>query len=240
MIKEDVKNLNNEEFIILNSWGKELKIPLRYSTKAKKVSVKITPNGAEMVLPIKISFNNKHKDFVLAKEPWIRKKLAIFSDSIIVSQDEIPIWGQYYKIERKSSANIKIHLSENKIEIYSTKNNHKFLLTMFLKEKLRTQIDKIAKNIGTIHKLSYSKIKLSNAKFRWGSCSSKKELSFNWRLIFAPLGILEYLVAHEMAHLAEMNHSTKFWTLVKKIYPDYKNAELWLKRNGFKLYKYLQ
>jgi predicted metal-dependent hydrolase len=64
-------------------------------------------------------------------------------------------------------------------------------------------------------------------------------LSFNWRLVFAPKEILEYLVVHEMCHMIEMNHSMRFWNLVEKLYPDYKVAKLWLKQNGVRLHQYL-
>jgi predicted metal-dependent hydrolase len=70
---------------------------------------------------------------------------------------------------------------------------------------------------------------LSNAGSRWGSCNSKKEVRLNWRLIQAPPHIINYVAAHELAHLKEMNHSAKFWATVEKIYPDYKKAEKELK-----------
>lgn len=70
---------------------------------------------------------------------------------------------------------------------------------------------------------------LSNARSRWGSCNSKQEIRLNWRLLQAPPHIINYVVAHELAHLKEMNHSAKFWAMVEKIYPDYKTAEKELK-----------
>lgn len=74
---------------------------------------------------------------------------------------------------------------------------------------------------------------------RWGSCCSKGNPVFNWRVVFAPFEVLKYLVAHEMVHLKEMNHSKNFWELVEDIYPEYQPAKLWLKRNGKSLYSYL-
>lgn len=78
---------------------------------------------------------------------------------------------------------------------------------------------------------------LSNARSRWGSCNSRQEIRLNWRLLQAPPHIINYVVAHELAHLKEMNHSAKFWAIVEKIYPDYKTAEKELKVWSAKLHQ---
>ena len=78
---------------------------------------------------------------------------------------------------------------------------------------------------------------LSNARSRWGSCNSRQEIRLNWRLLQAPPHIINYVVAHELAHLKEMNHSAKFWAMVEKIYPDYKTAEKELKVWSAKLHQ---
>lgn len=73
------------------------------------------------------------------------------------------------------------------------------------------------------------KLLISNARTRWGSCNSKREIRLNWRLLQAPPHLINYVVCHELAHLKEMNHSAKFWAVVASIYPDYKAAEKELK-----------
>ena len=78
---------------------------------------------------------------------------------------------------------------------------------------------------------------LSSARSRWGSCNSKQEIRLNWRLLQAPPHIINYVVAHELAHLKEMNHSAKFWAIVERIYPDYKTAEKELKAWSAKLHR---
>ena len=83
--------------------------------------------------------------------------------------------------------------------------------------------------------VSYGKITLRQQKTRWGSCSSEKNLNFNWKLILAPPEVLDYVVVHELCHLKEMNHSKAFWDEVGKVMPEYETYKLWLKENGWKL-----
>ncbi len=83
--------------------------------------------------------------------------------------------------------------------------------------------------------VDYNTITIRDQKTRWGSCSSKGNLSFSWRLILAPPKVLDYVVVHELCHRKEMNHSPRFWALVESIIPDYKTHRKWLKENGEKL-----
>ena len=80
--------------------------------------------------------------------------------------------------------------------------------------------------------VSYQRISVRAAKTRWGSCSSKGNLNFNWRLVLAPREVLDYVVVHELAHRKEMNHSPAFWAEVEKILPDYRERRKWLKTYG--------
>lgn len=80
----------------------------------------------------------------------------------------------------------------------------------------------------------YNKIAFKNTKTRWGSASSNKNLSFNWRIIMASIDIIEYVAAHETAHLIEMNHKQSFWRLCEKLCPNSIQKHKWLKKNGYK------
>lgn len=84
--------------------------------------------------------------------------------------------------------------------------------------------------------VTYGRITIRNQRTRWGSCSSKGNLNFNWRLIFAPEEVVDYIVVHELAHRKEMNHSRAFYNVVASVLPDYKVREKWLKENGEKLW----
>lgn len=79
---------------------------------------------------------------------------------------------------------------------------------------------------------TYNSVKITSAMTRWGSCTSKKNLNFTYRLALAPGRVRDYVIVHELCHLRQMNHSKKFWSEVEAIMPDYKTQEKWLKENG--------
>jgi predicted metal-dependent hydrolase len=85
------------------------------------------------------------------------------------------------------------------------------------------------------HNFTPKQIKISSAKTRWGSCSHNGTLNFTWRLVMAPLDVIDYVVVHELTHLRVKNHSSKFWNVVESIYPEYKKQRKWLRENGEKL-----
>lgn len=84
----------------------------------------------------------------------------------------------------------------------------------------------------------FKDIRIKDQKSRWGSCSSKGNLNFNWRIIMAPEPVCDYVVIHELCHLVFMDHSANFWNLVERICPDYRQYKKWLKDNGKQLYPF--
>lgn len=109
-----------------------------------------------------------------------------------------------------------------------------------LPEKERSRYMEIARDIFTrktayyarIMGVTYGRISIREQKTRWGSCSSQGNLNFNWRLIFAPENVLDYVVVHELAHRKEMNHSKAFYAIVESVLPDYRVSRKWLRDNG--------
>lgn len=102
------------------------------------------------------------------------------------------------------------------------------------REVFALKTDYYAKNMG----VAYGRISIRDQKTRWGSCSAEGNLNFNWRLVMAPAGVLDYVVVHELAHRKEMNHSAAFWEVVEETMPEYKKYRKWLKENGQTLHRY--
>ena len=96
----------------------------------------------------------------------------------------------------------------------------------------RCEIKEKLKYYSSIIGVSYNDVRIKEQKTRWGSCSKKGNLNFNWKLIMAPAWVLNYVIVHELCHLRYLNHSKEFWSILANYMPDYKNATAWLKENG--------
>jgi hypothetical protein len=227
----------------LSQLGEQLVVKVRQSLKAKHRSIRIHHHGqVELVIPFNDNFLNA-QDILNAKERWIRSKLnkikpkELINKSICVG-DVIPILGVPHTIFHHVDANNRtiqvvsgsIYISQSDIYLYGLR---RFLLQL-LREKIEVYLAKFSLSL----KVSYRRYSIKDTKSRWGSCTSKGDLNFSWRLIFAPEKVVTYLVAHEICHIKEMNHSKKFWQLVANIYPEYKQAKMWLKNNGRTLHNY--
>jgi predicted metal-dependent hydrolase len=105
----------------------------------------------------------------------------------------------------------------------------------FYREETRRIVEGLVKLYNIENKFEINNIFIKSQKTRWGSCSNRGNLNFNWKLSMAPPEVIEYVVIHELCHRLEMNHSSKFWAYVKKMCPDYKNHKNWLKKNHFRL-----
>ena len=225
------------EFVILDKLGSSIKVTVRQSSKAKRTAIRIKARQAELVLP-----NNNLKaayPFLLSKEAWIRQKLAKIIPETYVDPNIIPIFDKPYSLQHIAANHDNVQIQNNIIQIYTQSAYATNTLMEFLRHKLLLEIEQLVTTLSKQHKLNFNQIKLIANKRKWGSCSSKKVLSFNWRLIFAPKEVLYYVVVHEMCHLVEMNHSPRFWKLVENIYPDYRACKAWLKENSLRLSQYL-
>jgi predicted metal-dependent hydrolase len=109
------------------------------------------------------------------------------------------------------------------------------VFTHWYKERAFEIISERVKQYAGQYNFTPKQVKISSAKTRWGSCSPSGTLNFTWRLVMAPLDVVDYVVVHELAHLRVKNHSSKFWKVVKTICPDFNKQRKWLKENGEKL-----
>ncbi len=122
----------------------------------------------------------------------------------------------------------------NTTYIYLTPAEQKRLRTLE-KRYRNTARDIFTKRVAQYHQMTggnYTSITIRDQKSRWGSCSSRGTLSFNYRLVFAPPKVLDYVVVHELCHLTHMNHSKDFWSMVERIMPEYKEYKKWLREHG--------
>lgn len=153
--------------------------------------------------------------------------------------------GNYKEFVYKyySGKEAKIFLRNEKIDVYINSkwdNSRKErevecgLLKWYKSQALETISHRVEK-LSYLLKVNYNNIRIKDQKTRWGSCSQKGNLNFNWRLIKAPQWVLDYVVIHELCHLKHLNHSKEFWNMVEEYCEEYKNAKDWLNNNAYKL-----
>lgn len=203
------------------------------SMKRRSLSLHIEPDGSLVVkaptLVPKFAINH----FIRSNEAWIEKRQQeLKARSISRKPDTYLYLGKLYTLEVRPNQKEIIEV-EDKMYLGSPNKTYakKYLLSWY-KQQARKVISERVYYYAKISGATFSSIKLMSATTRWGSCSSEKALNFNWKLIMAPLPVLDYVVAHELAHLTEMNHSRDFWETVRKMYPLYREYRTWLKRHG--------
>ena len=224
----------------INNLIQQFNINIRKSKKAKNIAIKIINQKVELVIPFWVPLKFGYK-FLISKETWIENKLRnITNINDQTNKNQYPIFGKYYDVVHAECRLMKYAKIEgDTIKLFGMKEDINTILKDLFISIVTNKIYELCEFYANKHHFTYRKIAIKEMKTKWGSCSSLKNLSFNWRIVFAPIEVVEYLVVHELCHLKEMNHSKKYWKLVEKIYPNYKEQRLWLRKNGVKLYSYL-
>lgn len=173
----------------------------------------------------------KKRFWIKEKQEFVRDRYTKVIPKEFVSGEGFLYLGNMYKLEFVDVLNMPI-VFNNSFKI-ARKNYDiaKEILIGWYQEQAYQKISERVNWHSSLSGLKYNKIKLSDAQKRWGSCSAKGNLNFSWRLIMAPLRVLDYVVVHELAHLEEKNHSKRFWNKIKIMQPDYEQYKDWLKEN---------
>ncbi|WP_298858480.1 SprT family zinc-dependent metalloprotease [uncultured Sulfitobacter sp.] len=211
---------------------------LRRSAQAKRISLRISQLDGRVTLTMpKRLAEREAMDFARSKEGWIRKHLeARGEDETVGIGSELPLAGKMYPVV--SGTGRRVQITPEGIFVPGPAERVSKRLGAHLKEIARDRLagasDDYAARLGR----SYSRLSLRDTRSRWGSCTSDGGLMYSWRLIMAPPEVLDYVAAHEVAHLAQMNHSQAFWDEVTRIYGDYAAARGWLRTHGSTLHRY--
>ncbi len=188
-------------------------------------------------IPKYVSFN-KGLTFARENAEWIHKQVSSLSPLIFIENNANIIFeGRAKKIIFENNANTNVFIQKNNIIIKAKDNKHRIILREWMKKRTLSILENVIKNYSKTLKVHVKKIRLSSSYNYWGYCNSAGVISINWRLIFAPLEVIHYIVAHELSHLIEFNHSDKFWHQVESLCPDYKKQIKWLKKNDNYLYR---
>ena len=223
-------------------------VEIRRHPTARRLTLRVSHTSRAVVLTMPRHTDFREADRFLAKSlDWVRQRLAGVPDAVPFGAGEmLPVRGKLHQIEFAGRAPGRpvVEVGEACLGrparlIVSGAPEHapRRLRDWLHAEARRGLEDRVAYHSGRLG-LKARRVTVRDQKSRWGSCSSDGQLSFSWRLILAPPLVLDYVSAHEVAHLAEMNHGPRFWRLVQETMPRLEEAKLWLRTKGMDLYRY--
>lgn len=230
--------MSNAESDIVLEGDPPIPVVLRRSARARRITLRISQIDGRVTLTLpKRLAAREALDFARSKEDWIRHHLEARGADINVGFGaQIPFGGQQLRVVPGTGRSVRIGTEEIAVPGSSDRVGAKLgaYLKQVARDRLAGACDEYASRLG----YSYSRITMRDTRSRWGSCTSDGALMFSWRLIMVPPPILDYVAAHEVAHLAEMNHSPAFWAGVERIYGPYKEARRWLRTEGNAVHRY--
>jgi predicted metal-dependent hydrolase len=213
------------------------KVPVRVrvSRRARRVALKIDAIGdaVELVVPPRTSIP-RALNFLESNREWVESRLAALPPRIVFADGEkVPVLGVPHRIRHvaRSSKNGPVWIEGREIRVSGDAAHIARRVRDFLKERARAEYGPRARKLAEQIGRKVGRISVRDTSTRWGSCSANGNMAFSWRLIMAPEAVLHYVVAHEVAHLAEMNHGPRFWKLVEKLVPDVERHRDWLNDN---------
>ncbi|MBC7133765.1 MAG: M48 family metallopeptidase [Roseovarius sp.] len=213
-------------------------ITLRRSARARRISLRVSGIDGTVTLTVPRGVNAAEAlAFARSREDWLRGHLARRPEAVPVAAGVLlPIEGALWRIAPGRGRQVVLEAGEARVpgpeEMLAPR------LAAWLRGRARDRLamasDRHAARLGE----RFTRLTLRDTRSRWGSCSSGGALSYSWRLILAPPEVLDYVAAHEVAHLAEMNHSPAFWALVARLCPGFEAPRRWLRQEGAGLHRY--
>lgn len=225
---------------LLKVAGRMLEVRVRLNPRARRMIVKVNPATGEVsvIAPTRRGLAVA-LDFARGETDWISGQLAKVPGSVALKPGEvIPFRGHPHEIRAIARGPAPVWREDGIIWVRGREAHASRRVLDFLKREARALFEERALAHAARAGVKPSRITVRDTASRWGSCSSARSLSFSWRLILAPDFVLDYVVAHEVAHLREMNHSPRFWAHVRELVPNMDMPQNWLKLNGRELQRY--
>ena len=215
-------------------------VAIRRSPRARRIQIRVAPVGGavELVLPPGAT-RADGLAFLKAKEGWIAERTANALSRVPFADGTVlPFLGGALTIRRAGRARAGARRDGDTLRVSGRPEDVPPAVEAWLRRAARAEIEpRVAEKAARLGK-PHGRITLRDTTSRWGSCSAGGNLGFSWRLVLAPPQILDYVVAHEVAHLAEHNHGKRFWAHVARLCDDPEGARKWLRRNGAALHRY--
>ena len=213
--------------------------------RLKSASIDVEDNLVKVTVPKNLS-DERIEELIKGRTLWIKQKLALQASAIVskpkeyVDGEAFAYLGRNYRLKCAKGVEESVKLKSGYLNV-TTKNGKrnsehlKAVVEQWYRTKALSRLNDKTRRYSAILKVEPTSINLKDYKAMWGSCSPKGVVSYNWRIILAPHKIVDYIVVHELCHLIEPNHSSKYWKQVRSVIPDYEHSKEWLKNNGSSL-----
>jgi predicted metal-dependent hydrolase len=218
--------------------GRTLPLKIVQNDRARRLTLRIDSSGQGLRITVPPGLRRGEVEkFLDRHQDWLEQRLAKVPTRPQVRPGiRIPVRGVPHRIVHESAKRGTVTLSRDErgplLIVHGERVHLPRRIADYLKREAKREIERlVAKHTEAIGKHAKA-IRFKDTSSRWGSCTSEGNLSFSWRIMMAPPPVINYLVAHEVAHLKEMNHGPKFWKLCEQLCPDTARCKDWLKRNG--------
>ena len=219
---------------------RDVTLAIHRHRRARRLTLHVDQASGEvrLVLPQRAPLREGFA-FAKRKAGWIRAQLdALPPRRPFVEGAAVPYLGQPHVVRRDPAARRGVWRDDGEIRVSGQPEFLPRRLTDFLKREARRELTERAHSKADTIGRRVKRISLRDTKSRWGSCASTGEINFSWRLIMAPEPVLDYVVAHEVAHLAYMDHNRAFWKLVTELTDEVAAPQRWLREHGSGLLRY--
>lgn len=177
-------------------------------------------------------------EFAQTNASWMRKQIVVAPPSVVLKPgDFLPLEGKDRLIVHQDAPGVKIELSEDTITVFCREARFARALERFLRQRALEIVTRLSYEKAALIGKPIQSVTCRDTTSRWGSCTHDGKLSYSWRVIMAPFEVIDYLVAHEVAHLKVFNHSARFWETCRKLTDHTTFGKHWLQQNGSKLHQ---
>jgi predicted metal-dependent hydrolase len=225
--------------------GTSMSYVLRRSSRSHYLRLEIVPGTGLVVTAPRHADTSFIESFIEQKQNWILKKLDSYKKAVVASPGEIKDGGttgylgkdMTISLEHREGKPAMVRLEKDRLLVNLNGSGHNLQTTVeaWYKFQVNVVIKDRLEYWSKLMQIDFCAYKIRGQRTRWGSCSRNGNLSFNWKLIKTPPEVIDYVIVHEIAHLKQMNHSARFWALVERYCPDYKNHRKWLHDHNFLL-----
>lgn len=225
---------------IIQAGGRDVTVSFKRNRQARRIVIRLSRNRTGIVVTMPPHASRAEAlDFVARSERWIAERLAAESPVAEFAHGAgIPLRGEPHVITHEAARRGAVWCETGYIHVAGDAVHLPRRMTDWLKREARRDLVAASEKYASAMGVAFHAVSIRDQKSRWGSCSSDGSLSYSWRLVLAPSFVLDYVAAHEVAHLKHMNHGRQFWRLVLTHCKESAAARTWLKRHGGSLHRY--